>query len=68
MFEAVSAFNTVGLSMGVTGMLSETGKALTVLLMFVGRVGPLTFAAALAVAAGQQKVAYRYAYEDVVVG
>lgn len=68
MFEAVSAFNTVGLSLGVTGTLSEAGKALTVLLMFVGRVGPLTFAAALAVAAGQQRVAYRYAYEDVVVG
>ncbi len=68
MFEAVSAFNTNGLSMGITGILSEAGKALTVLLMFVGRVGPLTFAAALAVAAGQHEVSYRYAYEDVVVG
>jgi trk system potassium uptake protein TrkH len=68
MFEAVSAFNTVGLSMGVTSTLSDPGKWLTVLLMFVGRVGPLTFAAALAVAAERQDVAYRYAYEDVVVG
>jgi trk system potassium uptake protein TrkH len=68
MFEAVSAFNTVGLSMGVTPTLSEPGKWLTVLLMFVGRVGPLTFAAALAMAAERQDVAYRYAYEDVVVG
>jgi trk system potassium uptake protein len=68
MFEAVSAFNTVGLSMGVTATLSDPGKLLTVLLMFVGRVGPLTFAAALAVSAERQDVAYRYAYEDVVVG
>ena len=68
MFEAVSAFNTVGLSMGVTATLSDPGKWLTVLLMFVGRVGPLTFAAALAIAAERRDVAYRYAYEDVVVG
>ena len=68
MFEAVSAFNTVGLSMGVTATLSGLGKWLTVLLMFVGRVGPLTFAAALAVAAERQDVRFRYAYEDVVVG
>lgn len=68
MFEAVSAFNTVGLSMGVTPTLSEAGRLLTTLLMFVGRVGPLTFAAALAVAAERHDVSYRYAYEDVVVG
>jgi trk system potassium uptake protein TrkH len=68
MFEAVSAFNTAGLSMGLTATLSDAGKWLTVLLMFVGRVGPLTFAAALAVAAEREDVAYRYAYEDVVVG
>ena len=68
MFEAVSAFNTVGLSMGVTGALSTAGKWLTVILMFVGRVGPLTFAAALALAAGRGGARFRYAYEDVVVG
>ncbi len=68
MFEAVSAFNTVGLSMGVTDALSDPGRMLTIFLMFVGRVGPLTFAAALALSAQRQKVAYRYAYEDVVVG
>jgi trk system potassium uptake protein len=68
MFEAVSAFNTVGLSLGVTDTLSETGRLLTTLLMFVGRVGPLTFAAALAMAARRSGGPYRYAYEDVVVG
>ena len=68
MFEAVSAFNTVGLSMGVTPTLSNPGRVLTSVLMFIGRVGPLTFAAALAVAAERKHVSYRYAYEDVVVG
>ncbi len=68
MFEAVSAFNTVGLSMGATDDLSTAGRLLTTILMFIGRVGPLTFAAALAMAARRQKVSYHYAYEDVVVG
>jgi trk system potassium uptake protein len=68
MFEAVSAFNTVGLSMGVTEHLSDAGRVLSSLMMFVGRVGPLTFAAALALAARRERTGYRYAYEDVVVG
>ena len=68
MFEAVSAFNTVGLSMNLTPTLSDPGRLLAVVLMFIGRVGPLTFAAALALAAERRDVQYRYAYEDVVVG
>lgn len=40
-FEAVSAFGTVGLSMGVTGTLDAVGKVLIIMLMFVGRLGPL---------------------------
>ena len=48
MFEAVSAFNTVGLSLGATPELSAGGRWLTIFLMYVGRVGPLVFAAALA--------------------
>jgi trk system potassium uptake protein TrkH len=69
MFEAASAFNTVGLSMGATATLSEAGKWITIFLMFVGRVGPLTFAAALALAAHRRRRdQFRYAREDVVVG
>ena len=41
-FEVASAFGTVGLSMGATGELNGFGRALIVLTMFVGRVGPLT--------------------------
>jgi len=68
MFEAVSAFNTVGLSMGVTGGQSSPSRLLTVLLMYLGRVGPLTFAAAIALDRPNASGEFRYAYEDVIVG
>jgi trk system potassium uptake protein TrkH len=67
MFEAASAFNTVGLTMGLTPQLQPASKLLLALLMFLGRVGPLTLAAALAIrslAVGR----FRYAYEEVAVG
>lgn len=67
-FEAHSAFGTVGLSMGVTSTLSPVGRLILVLLMFVGRVGPLAAAAAMALAGRRARVAYRYAEEDVVIG
>jgi trk system potassium uptake protein TrkH len=41
-FEVASAFGTVGLSMGATGELNEFGRALIMVIMFLGRVGPLT--------------------------
>jgi trk system potassium uptake protein len=68
MFEAASAFNTVGLSMGVTPELSASGRWLTILLMYLGRVGPLTFAAAIALPRPTPRGEFRFAYEDVVVG
>lgn len=49
-FEVISAFATVGLSLGITPYLSMGGKLALVILMFVGRVGPLT----LALAVGQK--------------
>lgn len=47
-FEAVSAFGTVGLSTGVTPVLSAAGKLVVAGLMFTGRVGPLVLALYLA--------------------
>lgn len=41
-FEAVSAIATVGLSMGITSGLSSFGKVIIILLMYLGRIGPLT--------------------------
>ncbi|MFZ2147898.1 MAG: potassium transporter TrkG [Sedimentisphaerales bacterium] len=46
-FEAASALGTVGLSTGITSTLTELGKIIICALMFVGRLGPLTFAIAL---------------------
>lgn len=48
LFEAISAFATVGLSMGITEALPTGAKFLLVVLMFSGRLGPMTLAAALA--------------------
>lgn len=68
LFEAVSAFNTVGLSMGVTGDLTTSGRWTTIVLMFIGRVGPLTLAAAMARPKKRIAGRFRYAHEDVAVG
>jgi trk system potassium uptake protein TrkH len=48
LFEVVSAFSTTGLSTGLTGQLPVAGKYIVTVLMFIGRVGTMTFAAALA--------------------
>ena len=65
-FEVTSAFGTVGLSTGITPKLSTSGRLLITLLMFVGRIGPLTLA--LAIAGSVRRVAYRYAEETLLVG
>jgi potassium uptake TrkH family protein len=48
LFEATSAFGTVGLSTGITADLPPAGQAVLIFLMFVGRIGPITLASALA--------------------
>lgn len=47
MFESLSAFGTVGLSLGITPYLSVLGKAVLTIMMFFGRLGPLTIVIAL---------------------
>jgi len=66
LFEVSSAFGTVGLSTGITPLLSSFGKVLIMITMFVGRLGPLTIA--LAVATREQKIFYKYPTEKVMVG
>jgi trk system potassium uptake protein TrkH len=63
-FECASALGTVGLSRGLTGSLNEAGKLVIILLMFVGRVGPLLLASSLFV---KPKEAAPAKEEDVVV-
>lgn len=66
LFETVSAFATVGLSMGATALLTVWGKALIVILMFVGRVGLLTLA--FTIAGRVSPIAPRYAQENLMIG
>jgi trk system potassium uptake protein TrkH len=57
-FETVSAFGTVGLSAGITSALSIVGKYVIILLMFIGRIGPLTLLAAAAQRMRQVRIEY----------
>jgi trk system potassium uptake protein TrkH len=66
LFETVSAFCTVGLSTGLTAGLSVPGKIIVMLLMYVGRLGPLTVA--VAVAQRQPRRTIRYVEEQVMIG
>ncbi len=65
LFEVVSAFGTVGLSMGLTGTLSEVGKWVIIFVMFSGKLGPLTLAFSLS---RPNKEKIRYPKEDILTG
>jgi len=66
LFEVVSAFGTVGLSLGITGALSGAGKIVIIILMFIGRIGPLTLIVALS--RKQSKLQIRYPEGNVLIG
>jgi trk system potassium uptake protein TrkH len=66
LFEAISAAFTVGLSTGITGQMPPAGQAILVGLMFVGRVGLVTLATALALH-GNTRL-YRYPEERPIIG
>lgn len=66
-FESVSAFGTVGLSVGVTPHLSYLGKIVIILTMYVGRIGPLTLALLIGRKV-QPPAVIRYPEESVMVG
>jgi trk system potassium uptake protein len=66
LFEIVSAYGTVGLSMGITPELSEISRIIVAVTIFVGRLGPLALVLALAGYAVRHPV--RYAPENVKIG
>ena len=68
LFEVVSAFGTVGLSLGITPNLTFVGKVLISILMFIGRLGPITIAVALMMKQSKDKGTIQYAEEKVLVG
>ncbi|WP_291255597.1 TrkH family potassium uptake protein [Fusobacterium sp.] len=65
-FEVISAFGTVGLTLGITPHLSVFSKILIIITMFVGRLGPLTFA--LAIGESKNKAISKYPKENILVG
>lgn len=66
LFEAVSAFATVGLSTGITATLPPPAQLILVLLMFLGRLGPLTLGTALVLR--QRPLLYELPKERPVIG
>lgn len=68
MYEAVSAFATVGLSCNMTGSLSTAGRLVIIPTMFIGRVGPLTLALALARRQSAVRDKLKYPEADIMIG
>jgi trk system potassium uptake protein TrkH len=67
LFEAVSAFGTVGLSAGKTAAHSGLGKFILIVLMYIGRIGPLTLAFALQ-RISNKTADFEYPEEDIFIG
>jgi trk system potassium uptake protein TrkH len=68
LFETLSAFGTVGLSLGITAELSALGRILITILMFFGRLGPLTIVLALSGPGHLKKQLLRYPEGKIIVG
>ncbi len=66
MFEAGSALGTVGLTTGITPSLTTAGKVIIIVVIFVGRLGPLTLLAAMTF--NLKPVRYNYPDEAIIVG
>jgi trk system potassium uptake protein TrkH len=66
LFEVTSAFGTVGLTMGLTSDLTVFGKVMIAMMMFIGRLGPLTLAYALG--PKTEKELYRYPEGKITIG
>jgi trk system potassium uptake protein TrkH len=66
LFEVISAFATVGLSTGITAAMPPAGQVVLILLMFIGRLGPVTLGAALALR--ERPLLYEYPKERPLIG
>lgn len=68
LFESISAFSTVGLSMGITPTLSVVSKLMLCLVMLIGRTGPITMGFALVKKVNKTQVNIKYPNSDIMVG
>ena len=68
-YEVFSAFGTVGVSAGVTPHLSVGSKIIIIILMFIGRLGPITFIQLTGTKMSfDNQGKYRYVEEDFLIG
>ena len=65
LFEVTSAFGTVGLSTGITTGLGTASKLLSIVIMYIGRLGPLTIATHWNITNGERT---RYPYRNIAKG
>ena len=68
LFEACSALGTVGLTVGITTSLSALGKIVIMLLMFIGRIGPITLILSLRNKEDKKDLGIKYPSEEIIVG
>ncbi|TFC44082.1 TrkH family potassium uptake protein [Cryobacterium sp. TmT2-59] len=66
LFEVISAFGTVGMSTGITASMPVAGQVILMLLMFIGRLGPIAFASALALR--ERRTTYELPKERPIIG
>ena len=67
LYETVSAYATVGLTVGVTGVLSDVSKIIYILLMFMGRVGVTTIGIVI-LSKSVNRANLKYPKEDIIIG
>ncbi|MEG0332136.1 MAG: potassium transporter TrkG, partial [Clostridium sp.] len=67
-YEATSAFGTVGLSLGLTPTLTPIGKIAIIITMYAGRLGPLTLVLAFAYRQRLSNTSIRYPEDKIIVG
>lgn len=68
LFEATSAFGTVGLTLGLTQKLTTIGKIIIAITMYAGRVGPLTLLLAIAMRKSKKGNSIKYPEDKILVG
>ncbi len=68
LFEAVSAFATCGTSLGITNLFSIPSKIIIIVLMYFGRLGPITFISLLNKGYGSNDERIQYVKSDIIIG
>ena len=68
LFESTAAFSTTGVSLGLTPYLTAAGKGIIILLMFIGRLGPISLASTIAIIHSEKMNHYDYPEGKIIIG